>query len=77
MSYKVSSEATYDDLTYEEADLLYCDMEALQQGKRTEHLLTTFEAWCREAGYEDSVLILSTIFSLKVMLSLVRYYRTS
>ena len=78
MSYQVSPQGTYDSLTHDTAELLFADMEALQAtGDRSEHLLETFEAWCRETGYEDSALILATVFTTKVLLSLARYYRTS
>ncbi len=75
MSYTVSSEATYDDLTYEEAERLYGDMELLQVGQVDEHLRPLFEAWCKETGFENNLLTISTVYQIKVLLSLARYFR--
>ncbi len=76
MSYQVSTEdGTFCELTQPEAELLYSDMEDLHKGERTEHVLEVFEPWCRATGAPDSLLVLSTVFPIKVLLSLVRHYR--
>jgi len=76
MSYQVSTEdGTFDDLTKTEADLLYSGMEALHKGEWTEPTLSVFDSWCKATGAPDTLLVLSTVFPIKVLLSLVRHYR--
>ena len=76
MSYQVSTEdGTFNELTKPEADLLHSGLESLQKGEYTEHLLSVFYSWCRATGAPDSILVLSTVFPVKALLSLVRYYR--
>lgn len=75
MSYKVSAESTFDDITKEEAELLYSDIEALHKGSQSEHLDSVFESWCQCTEAPPSLLVLSTVFTIKALLSLVRHYR--
>lgn len=76
MSYQVSpQDGTFSELTQPEAELLYSGMEALHNGERTEHVLEVFDSWCRATGAPDTLLVLSTVFPIKALLSLVRHYR--
>jgi hypothetical protein len=75
MSYQVSEEGTFNDLTKPEADALYSGVEALMKGERQDHLYSVFESWCKATGLSNTAINLAMTFPLNALLSLVRYYR--